>query len=72
VGSGGVLDAEEKLYKTWKRLGFHVISIEKVGKHKKVEIPLFRYLKSVLVTSREAKAFISRKIHVLQECLRVS
>lgn len=67
-----MLDAKEKLYKTWKRLGFHVISTEKVDKYKKVEILLFRYLKSVLVTSREAKVFISRKIHVLQECLRVS
>ena len=57
--------AKEKLYKTWKRLGFHVISIEKVDKYKKVEILLFRYLKSELV-SREAKAFISKKFYVLQ------
>ena len=60
-----MLGAKDKLYKTWKRLGFHVISIEKVDKYKKVEILLFRYLKSELV-SREAKAFISKKFYVLQ------
>ena len=61
-----MLGGKEKLYKTWKRLGFHVLSIEKVDKYKKVEILLVRYLKSELVTSREAKAFISKKFYVLQ------
>ena len=55
-----MLGGKEKLYKPWKRLGVHVISIEKV------EILLFRYLKSALVTSREAKAFISKKFYVLE------